>query len=467
MRGVPLRPPEFHGKFKYGAMSSGMGSARQAGPISGMSKVEAAKAMAIQQEALSKKAHEICLQESAVIVQELQTSLQSKVSSLQAVIGAMQGRLASVNKSIDCLKQANVELSVAVHAKEGPFILCAWRMGQRERRPLREHVRDPVAVALDAERGTLTDHDKRLSEASKRNIRMISALEIHRDQLKRDIQEKSHTLKADAVCLANASSIGHGQLLSLQGPPLPRGSRPSSASAGNNRRPNSSGRYRPSSARSGSGSQWPRQAVGEGRPASGRRESGASAMIDPNGGSCCVMGDLEDMVRAASLLCDGSRRLIQQGDLMIVQCKKKTDSALKEQVLQMGDVKMRLEIEAMETRKKQCNTQALIQETRSQIQQLDEPMKLCSMHSSRQTRVPNVQRGADPVEMRLQEQKWKLVQTTKELRRHRKIEKDILTDLDDHMDRLKEDIEDKTAAMAIDLSLLTQAKLMSGRTSCS
>jgi hypothetical protein len=183
---------------------------------------------------------------------------------------------------------------------------------------------------------------------------------------------------------------------------------------------------------------------------------------------CCAIGDLEEMVRDASGMCKGSVLLIQQGDKIAMECKKRTDIALKDLVNEMGKAKKRLENEVVVTRKKHMETQAMIQDTRSQMQSLDEPMALCSMHPAWKSRTSSkeTEKGADSVQGRLQEQKWHLIQTTKELRRHRKLEKDILTDLGDHMDRLKEDIQDKTDAMAIDMQLLSQAKMMSGRIMC-
>lgn len=41
-------------------------------------------------------------------------------------------------------------LQDALVAKEAPLTLCTWRMEQRERRPLKEQVRDGVEVCLEA-----------------------------------------------------------------------------------------------------------------------------------------------------------------------------------------------------------------------------------------------------------------------------------------------------------------------------
>lgn len=40
-------------------------------------------------------------------------------------------------------------LEEALVAKDAPLTLCAWRMEQREKRPLREQVRDAAEVCLE------------------------------------------------------------------------------------------------------------------------------------------------------------------------------------------------------------------------------------------------------------------------------------------------------------------------------
>lgn len=47
----------------------------------------------------------------------------------------------------------HVGLQDALVAKEAPLTLCTWRMEQRERRPLKEQVRDGVEVCLEADGG--------------------------------------------------------------------------------------------------------------------------------------------------------------------------------------------------------------------------------------------------------------------------------------------------------------------------
>merc|ERR1719271_2151089 len=75
------------------------------------------EALALQQLALSREAHEKCMHDSDTIVYELQSALQSKVSTSLAIIGAMQARVTSLKKAIEDLQTANTELEAAVQAK--------------------------------------------------------------------------------------------------------------------------------------------------------------------------------------------------------------------------------------------------------------------------------------------------------------------------------------------------------------
>ena len=48
--------------------------------------------------------------------------------------------------------------------------LCTWRMEQRERRPLREQVRDTAEVCLEVEKATLVDAQRKLKDCHLRKL---------------------------------------------------------------------------------------------------------------------------------------------------------------------------------------------------------------------------------------------------------------------------------------------------------
>eukprot|EP00438_Fugacium_kawagutii_P017184 Skav215698 [mRNA] locus=scaffold3538:117148:117912:+ [translate_table: standard] len=80
---------------------------------------------------------------------ELHSSLEQKVKTSQRLVEKLQLRAQSVENSVQHTKQTLMKLEDALVAKEAPLTLCAWRMEQRERRPLREQVRDAAEVCLE------------------------------------------------------------------------------------------------------------------------------------------------------------------------------------------------------------------------------------------------------------------------------------------------------------------------------
>lgn len=163
---------------------------------------------------------------------------------------------------------------------------------------------------------------------------------------------------------------------------------------------------------------------------------------------------------AATELKEDNGKLIARCEKMTVEAAAKTERALQDRINEIQQMRRRLESEARETKKKEEHTKSTIAETRSQIASLEEPMALCSTHSSWRKQRACKEQILDPVETRLEEQKRQLMRTTEELRNHRQLEKTILTELQEHMERLKEDLKDKTAALNIDLNCLTHANEM-------
>lgn len=172
-----------------------------------------------------------------------------------------------------------------------------------------------------------------------------------------------------------------------------------------------------------------------------------------------MQNDVSGREQAAKERREENQRLCRLFEQIAVEAKAKTETVLKEHVSTLQQAKKRLETETAETKKKLHNAQTLISETKTQIEQLEEPMTLCCRHSKPATKNGRgSDQAADPVAARLQEQKHKLIQTTKDLRDHRLLERGLLIGLDDHLERLKEDLKDKTAALAIDLNCLRQSK---------
>lgn len=390
---------------------------------------------ALKQMDSSKKAHRECLMENLAQYQDLNQSLESKVKASQRLVDKLQNRVKSVESSIASMKDSHVQLLAALKAKEGPVSLCAWRMEQREKRPLREHVRDHVELALEEERAVLVDTQRKLNDAIKMTISMIALLEGKREELRHDIQQKSQALTVDELCLRTTHQTWHSQIMSQSAPASPRGG--SSAASGGRMSPTS-----PSARRTG------RTASIE---ESNRNE------VNRHQEARRLYNSAQSREEAAKELREDSQRLISRCEKLACEAAAKTERALQDRVHEIQQMRRRLESEARETRKKEEHTKSTISETRSQIQSLEEPMALCSTHSSwRKQRACNEQ-ILDPVETRLEEQKRQLMKTTEALRNHRQLEKTILNELRGQLERLKEDLKDKTAALNIDLNCLTHS----------
>lgn len=398
-----------------------------------------------------RRAHEKCLNSAADIQQALHKSLQNKVAVAKTSVKALKDQEASLSTSIDSLMESHGQLQAALQAQEGPFCLCAWRQGQREKRPLREQVRDPVMIALGEERALLGKTDENLHAAIKTTLTMVSTLQMKRDELRHEIHQKSHALKVDEVHL-NCPDLAN------PGPPLPngpcpvRGSRPTSAygSQRSSRRASSTvSQYsRPSSARGFE----VRGSPGHTGPVDLRSADAFSRQNETP--RRCSTAQQE---HAAARICSENVKLARKCMAFSAEAKGRTERALQERVSEMQQAMKQMEREALETRRNQTQTKAILSETRTQMESLQEPMALCSKHTFCHKSQAE-QQVTDPVEAKICDQKWQLLRTTQELRRHRKKERNILNELEDHLQRLKEDLDDKSVALAIDLSCLAQSK---------
>jgi len=334
------------------------------------------------------------------------------------------------------MKQSHVATVTALRMKDAPLTLCTWRMEQREKRPLREHVRDHVELALEEERQCLLDTQRKLHDAIKMTLSMIALLEGKKDELKHDLDQKQQALSVDELCLRTTNRSWHSSVSTGVSPPL--SSRGGSSNAGS-RLPSARAR---STGATASAEESHRNEV--------QRQQDARRLNH----------SAQSREEAAAELRDDNARLVARCEKVATEASAKTERALQDRVNEIQQMRRRLESETRETKKKEEHTKATISETRSQIASLEEPMALCSTHSSWRKQRACKEQILDPVETRLEEQKRQLMRTTEELRHHRQEEKAILTELQEHLERLKEDLRDKTAALNIDLNCLTHASEM-------
>lgn len=389
-----------------------------------MSTAYGTQVKALKQSEMSKKAHQDTHNENLAMYQDLHGSLEGKVKTSQRLIEKLDQRNKSVSDSIRMSKTSLQQLQMAYHAKNAPIALCAWRMEQRQKRPLREHVRDQVEIALESERSTLIECQRRLSDAANQTKNMITMLESKSEELRTDIDQKAQALSVDELCLRTTHRSW--QSTTDRGPPSENGST---------------------------------------NPVSPRvmgHRSGATAIAEESArNELRRQQDARRMNKNAVGREEAARALRESNDRLISRCAKeskdalaRSTAALEQRISEVAQMKKRLEGEVRETKVKIEHTKGTIVETQSQICAIEEPIQLCSTHASWRKQRSDREQIRDPVDTRLEIQKQQLMRATEELRAHRSEEKAILTQLQNDLEQLTEDLKDKTLALNIDVSCM-------------
>merc|ERR1719464_2043818 len=107
-------------------------------------------------------------------------------------------------------------------------------------------------------------------------------------------------------------------------------------------------------------------------------------------------------------------------------------------------MRRRLEDEIRETKGKIDHTKDTINETRNQIKALEEPMDMTSTCASFRRQRATREHMHDPVSTRIQEHQMSTHRAHQELLAHHAEEKANLQDLNERLERLKDDLRDKT-----------------------
>lgn len=386
-----------------------------------MSNAYASQVQALKQSETSKKAHADTFNDNLSMYQGLHGSLEGKVQTSHRLIEKLEQRQRSVLQNIDETKLSLAELEVAYHEKNAPIKLCAWRMEQRQKRPLREHVRDDVETALEDEQKALAESQQRLTEALVTTKNMVQMLVDTNEELKGDIDQKMQALSVDELCLRTTQRSFHA----------------------------SAGSQGPGKGRAGSSmSMTPRRGSGQAVDESARNEIRRQQEARNNDAACKRREEAAVKLRAENA------RLVQRCGKMAIDAFRKTEKCLQQRVSEVKLMRKRLENELIETQKKAQYTMCTISETQSQIHAIQEPIALCSTHASWRKQRADREQIIDPVEMQLEAQKVKLKKATENLRTERQNEKTILTSLGEQVERLKEDLKDKTVSLQIDVSCL-------------
>eukprot|EP00811_Abedinium_folium_P033364 NODE_6333_length_1681_cov_8.750322.p1 GENE.NODE_6333_length_1681_cov_8.750322~~NODE_6333_length_1681_cov_8.750322.p1 ORF type:complete len:447 (+),score=147.75 NODE_6333_length_1681_cov_8.750322:156-1496(+) len=389
------------------------------------------QANAARQNETSRRAHTDTLNDNLTHYNELHTSLEGKCSSSRQLISKLDGRAKSLEASLAATGQSLAALEVAHRAKDAPLELCHWRMEQREKRPLREQVRDVVELALEEERATLLDTQRKLQAAIKKTRSMSNGLEAKHNEVKDDLNQKSQALSIDQLCLNTQHNTWQSEVNHGGGFTRTAGSRPSAAR---------------------------RSATGVGADMEthqneARRQQQAHRLDNT----------AQQREGAGQELRDENNRLIQRCQRAADEAAAKTARALQERIAEKQTMKKRLEKEVNNTMNNIDHTKATIMETRKRLSDLDEPMQLCSTRAAWRKQRSINEHIADPVSTRLEEHKQSLLRTEGELKEHHQEERANLLNLEAHLEKLQHDLQDKTNAHNIDLSCLNVNTRMVGQ----
>mmetsp|Transcript_19175 Transcript_19175/g.43617 ORF Transcript_19175/g.43617 Transcript_19175/m.43617 type:complete len:448 (-) Transcript_19175:148-1491(-) len=369
----------------------------------------------------SHQAHVETVADNIDAYQELHGSLKQKVQTSYRLIDTLQRRADSLQNSIKHTQHTLAQLEAAHRAKDPKIQLCLWRLEQREKRPLREQVRDNTELTLESEKATLVETQKKLSDGMKRTKAMITDLEQKLAEVRHDLDHKQQALGVDETCLRTTQRSYH-TVVERTRPHSSPGTRMSSSQRAR----------QPAAFQESTRNELQRQqdAVRLNQSSASKEEQGK--------------GLREDM------------------KVLIGRCQKAADDAtsrseraLQERINEAQQMRRRLEGEIRETNGKIDHTKHTISETRQQIKNLEEPIDLTTTCSSYRKQRATREHITDPVSTRIQEHQMTVLRAQQDLIGHHQQEKSNLQDLNERKERLKDDLRDKTSALHIDLNCLT------------
>lgn len=377
---------------------------------------------ALDQIGMSKRAHEMTVSSNLNMYDQLHATMSQKVRNSHQLIEKLQLRADSLEASLQKTKASLAMLEQALRDKDPPLCLNAWRLEQREKRPLREQVRDVVEVALEEEKTMLNETQRRLSEAIKRTKTVINELQHCLEEVRADIEQKTHALGVDEMCLRSTERSMHAMIERTPPPP------------------NSRSRSLPNTLKT-TRHQVAHQESSKNEVA--RHQE--AERLNRTTASC------ED---AGKALREENARLVQRCEVAAVEAKAKSEKRLQERTGENQQMKRRLEGELRETQAKIDHTKNTISETKYQMKALEEPMDLTATCASWRMQRATREHIVDPVSTTIHEHRNTILQAQQDLLGHHQSEKSHLKELQDRRDRLREDLADKAAALNLDLGCL-------------
>lgn len=388
-----------------------------------MTQAQQSHKRAQRQNDTSRRAHDETVAENLGRYNNLQGTLEQKVSDSNRLIDMLQKRAESLENSIQKTKHSLGMLEAAYQAKEPQIQLCLWRMAQREKRPLREQVRDSAETTLEQEKNTLVETQKKLSEAIKRTKANIADLEDKLQDVKHDIDHKIQALGIDETCL-RTTMRSHQVAMET--------SRPGSTMNAT-MMPGKAANARLSLQETSRNEMNRHQETGRLAQQGTTREEKAKALRDDN------------------------QLLIARCQKMAEEAVSKTERFLQERVAENQQMRRRLEADIRDTKGKIEHTKDTMAETKAQIRSLEEPMDNAATCASFRRQRATREHIHDPVSTKIQEHQMSTLRAHQDLVAHHGQEKVNLQDLMERLARLQEDLADKSASQHIDQTCLTHA----------
>eukprot|EP00416_Gambierdiscus_australes_P027987 CAMPEP_0171065600 /NCGR_PEP_ID=MMETSP0766_2-20121228/6938_1 /TAXON_ID=439317 /ORGANISM="Gambierdiscus australes, Strain CAWD 149" /LENGTH=443 /DNA_ID=CAMNT_0011521713 /DNA_START=96 /DNA_END=1427 /DNA_ORIENTATION=+ len=386
-----------------------------------MTQAQTTHKKAHRQNDASAQAHQDAVSENLGMYNELRGSLEHKVKVSHRLIDGLQKRADSLETSIQQQQGSLALLEEALRAKDPPLQLCLHRLERRERRPLREQVRDSPETALEGEKATLADTQRRLKEGIRKTKAMITELQGKLKEVRHDLDHKVQAVGIDETCLRTAAR-SHDAALELS------------------RSPASSGRA----------------------PLTQRRTGNNAGTQESHKNELERQKEAARLSQAAAAVEEGAKLQRDDNKLLIARCQKAVDDAkakaersLQERINENQQMRKRLEGELRETGDKMEQTKRTIAETKAQLRALEEPMDLTTTCASFRQQRATREHITDPVTSKIAEHQLVVLRAREELLGHHQQEKANLQELVERRDRLKDDVRDKTSAMHVDLDCLT------------
>lgn len=390
-----------------------------------MGQAQHSQGRALRQNDFSHRSHHETHYENLGRYGLLAGSLEQKVDDSSRLIDGLERRAESLQNSIQKTQHSLAMLHAAHQARDPDIQLCLWRLSRRERRPLREQVRDPAELLLEQQKTTLVEIQTKLSDAMRRTELTVRDLEDKLHEVRHDIDHKVQALGIDQTCLR--TTVRSHQIAHQTG--RPRSSPPGGVGGGipSHRGVN---------------------------PRLGHQETSRNETIRH-----------EDALRLghsggakeerAKILRDENSALMHRCEKAADEALSKVDRGFQDRIDENQEVRRRLENEIAETRARIDHTKDTMAETRAQILALGEPTDNAATCASFRRQRATREHYHDPVSTRIQEHQMSTHRACQELVDHHAEEKANLQDLSERLERLKDDLRDKTGALHIDGDCLT------------